>query len=71
MRHRGQSGYLALLVPARWRNGGHVPYAQHCERVRHLLAFVLDETGEATGEERKNILLAGLGHDLLEDTISP
>jgi (p)ppGpp synthase/HD superfamily hydrolase len=50
------------------RNGGHVPYAQHCERVAHLLAFVLDKAGETTSAEREKILLAGLGHDLLEDT---
>jgi (p)ppGpp synthase/HD superfamily hydrolase len=52
------------------RNGGHVPYVQHCERVRHLLAFVLDKTAEAMDEERENMLLAGLGHDLLEDTMT-
>jgi guanosine-3',5'-bis(diphosphate) 3'-pyrophosphohydrolase len=42
------------------RNGGHVPYAQHCERVAHLLGYVLDKTGETTGAQRENILLAGL-----------
>jgi (p)ppGpp synthase/HD superfamily hydrolase len=50
------------------RNGGRVPYAQHCERVAHLLRYVLDKTAEATGAQRENILLAALGHDLLEDT---
>jgi (p)ppGpp synthase/HD superfamily hydrolase len=50
------------------RNGGQVPYAQHCERVAHLLGYVLDKTREATAARRENILLAGLGHDLLEDT---
>jgi (p)ppGpp synthase/HD superfamily hydrolase len=31
---------------------------------------VLDKTVEATGQQRENILLAGLGHDLLEDTMT-
>jgi (p)ppGpp synthase/HD superfamily hydrolase len=50
------------------RNGGHVPYAQHCERVADLLRYALDKTGEATAARRESILLAGLGHDLIEDT---
>jgi hypothetical protein len=50
------------------RNGGRVAYAQHCERVADLLRYALDNTGEASGARRESILLAALGHDLLEDT---
>jgi hypothetical protein len=28
-------------------------HPQRCERAVHLLAFILDNTGEATGEERQ------------------
>ena len=56
-RHRAQS-----------RNGGKVPYAQHCERVAQLLAFVLDTTKEAQALDRENMVLASMGHDLIEDT---
>jgi (p)ppGpp synthase/HD superfamily hydrolase len=50
------------------RNGGHVPYAQHCDRVADLLRYALGNTGEASGARRESILLAGLGHDLFEYT---
>ncbi|MEK7516359.1 MAG: HD domain-containing protein [Patescibacteria group bacterium] len=50
------------------RCGGYVPTWHHLDRVSRLLESVLWETGEGTEEEREAIALAGLGHDILEDT---
>ena len=54
------------------RNDGRVPYAVHCLSVGSMLAEAIVSEGEFTGrsEQRlaENIYLAGLGHDLYEDT---
>ena len=50
------------------RNGGNVPYWVHCYRVSKILEYVLGKTKEGTPRENRDIVLAGLGHDLYEDT---
>lgn len=49
------------------RSEGKFPYWFHCERVARLLGLVLQETGEGEAE-RRDVILATLGHDLYEDT---
>jgi len=51
------------------RSGGRVPAWYHMARVSRILELVLlDDAKEGTAEERESIILAGLGHDSLEDT---
>jgi (p)ppGpp synthase/HD superfamily hydrolase len=50
------------------RNGGSVPYWVHCFRVSKILEYVLSEFKENPTEKNREIILAGLGHDLYEDT---
>lgn len=50
------------------REGGVKPYWPHCERVGLLLRRALETSGEGSEEEQENLVLAGLGHDLYEDT---
>ena len=59
------SAAISFWANPQWRA---CALARHCERVAHLLRYVLDKMAEATAALRDNILLAGLGHDLLEDT---
>lgn len=49
------------------RAGG-VPVWHHLARVSSLLYFLLNNNKEGTPSDRFNIALAGLGHDILEDT---
>jgi len=49
-----------------YKNG--VAYFHHLVRVSNLLAYFLDQNNEGSKEDRKKIVLAGLMHDLLEDT---
>lgn len=49
------------------RAGG-VPAWHHLARVSSLLYFLLNNNKECTPNNRFNIALAGLGHDILEDT---
>lgn len=44
------------------------PVWLHCFRVASLLEYVLKTTGEGAKNDYGAIILAGLGHDLLEDT---
>ncbi len=50
------------------REGGVKPYWPHCERVGLLLRRALENSGEGSAEQQENLVLAGLGHDLYEDT---
>lgn len=50
------------------RQDGKVPAWHHLERVSELLELVLSHSGEGTPEEWEMIVLASLGHDILEDT---
>lgn len=50
------------------RSGGKVPAWHHLARVSRILETVLEETREGSEEERQTIILAGLGHDAIEDT---
>ena len=50
------------------RSGGKVPAWHHLARVSHILGSVLEETREGLVEDRETIILAGLGHDAIEDT---
>jgi (p)ppGpp synthase/HD superfamily hydrolase len=50
------------------RSGGKVPAWHHMARVSRVLESVLERTGEGLVEERQIIILAGLGHDAIEDT---
>jgi len=50
------------------RSGGKVPAWHHMARVSRILESVLEETQEGSDEERQTIILAGLGHDAIEDT---
>lgn len=47
---------------------GSVPVWHHVARVSHILDAVLGHTKEGIPKERFVIILAALGHDLLEDT---
>ena len=50
------------------RNGGNVPYWIRCDRASKLLEHALGQTKEGSSRENRAIILAGLGHDLYEDT---
>lgn len=50
------------------RSGGKVPAWHHMARVSRILETVLGETQEGSAEERETVILAGLGHDAIEDT---
>jgi len=50
------------------RNNGKVPYWVHCDRVAKLLCEIFSQTKEGADTKRQAIILAGLGHDLYEDT---
>ena len=50
------------------REGGVKPYWPHCERVGLLLRQALESGGEGSEQDQGNLVLAGLGHDLYEDT---
>lgn len=50
------------------RAGGTVPDWHHLDRVSRYLELTLTATSEGTADERGEIVLAGLGHDALEDT---
>lgn len=47
---------------------GDVPVWHHLARVSGILEQALGETGEGTPDERAAVILAGFGHDVLEDT---
>ena len=51
------------------RNNGKVPYWQHCVSTAEILEKALDQSGEITDLSlRHDLMIAALGHDLLEDT---
>lgn len=50
-----------------FRAGG-VPAWHHLARVSQTLATLLQRTKEGTRSEREHIIVAALGHDVLEDT---
>jgi (p)ppGpp synthase/HD superfamily hydrolase len=50
------------------RSNGRVPVWHHLDRVSRYLQEALEGSGEGSPEERETIILAGLGHDSLEDT---
>ena len=50
------------------RNGGKLRKWVHCRNVALRLDETLRETGEAGSEELEQIVLAGFGHDLYEDS---
>lgn len=45
-----------------------VPVWHHLARVSKRLEFILEHTQEGSVDERKTLVVAALGHDLLEDT---
>ena len=52
-----------------YRNAGKVPYWQHCANVAEILKSTLTITGEEPADGLfTDMMLAALGHDLLEDT---
>lgn len=51
------------------RHGGKSPYWHHCFYVGNTLHEILSLYKEGSKQERKNITLAGFGHDLYEDTV--
>lgn len=61
---------LALMkkMHAGQLRAGNVPVWHHLARVSRTLEVVLANTQEGTKEERQAIVLAGFGHDALEDT---
>lgn len=50
------------------RAEGRVPVFTHLARVHDVLAHVLESEGEGDADERRDVALAGYGHDTLEDT---
>ncbi len=50
-----------------FRDNG-LPAWHHLLRVSRILSHTLEETKEGTPEERNNLPLAALGHDIFEDT---
>lgn len=53
-----------------YRSNKGIPYWHHCRGVSEILENVFGETGEIDDENLKDdIVIASMGHDLLEDTI--
>lgn len=50
------------------RNGGRLPYWVHTDAVADICDQALRLTGELTGDEAEDLVLAAYGHDLYEDT---
>lgn len=67
-RERGIIELIKMKHADQWRADGTVPVWLHLARVAGYLSEVLEATGEGTAEERREIALAGYGHDTLEDT---
>lgn len=50
------------------RHANNVPVWHHLERVSSRLKYLLNIYNEGEVEERNNIIISALGHDVLEDT---
>src|SRR3989344_7497791 len=73
MRPEHKTAYEAALAFVQQKHAGQmraggVPTWHHLVRVSHLLQGVLEEYAEGTEDNRQAIVLAALGHDVLEDT---
>lgn len=65
--HKKAFDFIKKKHKGQVRAGG-VPVWHHLARVSGLLYFLLNSNKEGSSKERFNIALAGLGHDVFEDT---